>query len=233
MLLAKACHDLDWIHHIVGRHCRAVSSFGTLKHFRAENRPEGAADRCLDCGVEADCPYSAKRIYFSRLAKGQTDWPLSVVVPDATEESLTEALRTGPYGRCVYACDNDVVDNQVVNFQFEDGATATFVMTCFNQGDHRHTRIFGTRGEIKGNGQDIELFDFMTDTWSKVETSKAAADITGGHGGGDYFLMKSFVDAVAHDDPARILSGPDETLESHLMVFAAERARKENRVVEL
>jgi len=39
--------------------------------------------------------------------------------------------------------------------------------------------------------------------------------------------------AVAENNPARILSGPAETLESHLLVFAAEQARRENRVVAL
>ncbi len=233
MLLAKACHDIDWIHYIMGRRCTSVSSFGSLKHFRAENRPDGAADRCLDCPVEPDCPYSAKRIYGVRLERGQTGWPLSVVTPDPTPESLDRALRDGPYGRCVYACDNDVVDNQVVNMQFEGGATASFTMTAFNQGGHRRTNIFGTRGEIRGDGNTIRVFDFLTDTWSNVEINAGSADVTGGHGGGDTVLMQRFVQAVAEKDPSRVLSGPDETLESHLIVFAAEQARRENRVVAL
>lgn len=232
MLLAKSCHDIDWIHYIMGRRCTAVSSFGTLKHFRADSRPAGAADRCLDCRVEAECPYSAKKIYGQRLAKGQTTWPLSVVDPHATPETLEAALRTGPYGRCVYACDNDVVDNQVVNMQFTGGATASFTMTCFNQAGHRRTNIFGTRGEIRETGDKIEVFDFLTDSWTKVEIDCGAADVTGGHGGGDSGLMGRFVAAVATDDSSLILSGPDETLESHLMVFAAEKSRKQHCVVD-
>lgn len=230
MLLAKSCHDIDWLHYIMGKRCTAVSSFGSLRHFRADQQPAGAADRCLDCAVEADCPYSAKKIYGGRLAKGQTDWPYSVVDPLGTPEALEEALRNGPYGRCVYACDNDVVDNQVVNMQFEGGETASFTMTCFNQGGHRRTNIFGTRGEIRGTGDKIEVFDFMTDKWSTVEINAGAADVTGGHGGGDTVLMERFVAAVANDDPSRILSGPDETLESHLIVFAAEAARRQQCV---
>ena len=58
MLLAKSCHDLDWIRFIMGVPCKKISSFGSLKHFRAEESPEDAADRCLDCKVEAKCPYS-------------------------------------------------------------------------------------------------------------------------------------------------------------------------------
>jgi predicted dehydrogenase len=233
MLLAKSCHDIDWIHYIMGKRCTQVSSFGSLKHFRADQKPDGAADRCLDCSVEKDCPYSARKIYGKRLEKGETDWPYDVVDPYATAETLETALREGPYGRCVYACDNDVVDNQVVNMEFEGGESASFTMTCFNQGGHRRTNIFGTRGEIRGTVDKIEVFDFMTDQWETIEINAGASDVTGGHGGGDTVLMERFVAAVANDDPSLILSGPDETLDSHLIVFAAEEARRQHCVKQL
>jgi predicted dehydrogenase len=233
ILMAKACHDIDWMHYIMGARCTAVSSFGSLQHFRPECQPEGAADRCMECSVESTCPYSAKRIYFSRLRKGETDWPLNVVVPNPTEERLTEALKTGPYGRCVYTCDNDVVDHQVVNMQFDTGATASFTLTGCSTAGHRQTRIFGTRGELIGNGSIIKVFDFLTETWTEHDTNAADSSILGGHGGGDGGLMLAFIDAIQNNDPTRILSGPQETLDSHLMVFAAEQARREGRVVAL
>ncbi len=231
MLLAKSRHDIDLIHYLVGRRCTSVSSYGSLSHFRPECQPAGAADRCLDCGVEANCPYSAKRIYMGRLEKGHTDWPVSVVVPNATRESLLEALRTGPYGRCVYRCDNDVVDHQVVNMLFENGATASFTMTAFTRSEGRQTRIFGTRGQLTGNSSIVEVFDFLTEKITTTDTRATDGTVLGGHGGGDGGLMKAFLDAIDHDDPARVLTGPQETLESHLMVFAAERSRRENRTV--
>ena len=233
MLLAKSCHDLDWIRHIVGRPCVRVSSFGNLTHFRRERMPEGAADRCLDCGVEANCPYSAKKIYLGRVAEGHTEWPVSVLAPVVTTESVTEALRSGPYGRCVYASDNDVVDHQVVNMLFEGGATASFTMTAFNPGGHRRTRLFGTHGELDGDGSTITHYDFLTDGIEVIDTEAADGSILGGHGGGDLHLMSGFVQAVGTGDPATVLSGPDETLETHLAVFAAETARRENRVVDV
>ncbi len=232
MLLAKSCHDLDWIRYIMGVSCTAVSSFGSLNHFRAEEQPEGAADRCLDCGYEPHCPYSAKKIYLQGcIERGHTGWPVNVITSDVTREGVLKALREGPYGRCVYACDNDVVDNQVVNMQFEGGRTAAFTMTAFNRMGHRKTRIFGTRGEIYGDGSNIEIFDFLTDETEVVDTTASDASILGGHGGGDYNLMHSFVSALLENDPTKILSGPAETLETHLMVFAAEEARHNNRVV--
>ena len=225
MLLAKSCHDLDWLSYMMGAPCRRVSSFGSLTHFRKGNQPAGAADRCLDCPVEETCPYSAKKIYLGRLAEGHTGWPVDVLTPEITEAGITEALRNGPYGRCVYACDNDVVDHQVVNMEFAGGQTAAFTMTAFNEAGHRKTRLFGTRGEITGDGQRLHVFDFLTDQTEVIDTASSDASILGGHGGGDYGLMDSFIAAVATGDPTRILSGPSETLESHLMVFAAERAR--------
>jgi predicted dehydrogenase len=232
MLLAKSCHDLDWIRHLVGARCEAVASFGSLKHFRPEEKPAGAADRCLDCNVEPRCPYSAKKIYLGRVARGQTGWPVNILTPDPTETSVLEALRTGPYGRCVYECDNDVVDNQVVSMRFEGGRSAVFTMTAFGASG-RKTRIFGTRGELYGDGSRVHVYDFLTDETEELDVEASEDSVLGGHGGGDYGLMSRFVRAVSEQDPDVIMSGPDETLETHLMVFAAERARLEDRVVRL
>jgi len=147
---------------------------------------------------------------------------------------VTEALRTGPYGRCVYACDNDVVDHQVVNMQFEGGATASFTMTAFSSKRDRETRIFGTRGELYGDGRYIEVYDFLTDHTERFDVGTASdGSILSGHGGGDLGLMTCFVAALLRNDPALILSGPAESLETHLMVFAAEQARHEKRVVDM
>lgn len=226
MLMSKSCHDIDWIQYVMGRPITRVSSFGNLAHFRRENQPAGAADRCLDCAVERDCPYSAKRFYFGQLRAGNHEWPLPVLVDDFTEEALTEALRTGPYGRCVYTCDNDVVDHQVVSLEFADGATGTFTMTAFDQVRHRQTEIFGSRGRLTGDGELVRVYDFLTDTEETID-ARATGDATagGGHGGGDFGLMHAFVTALASGDAATIRSGPGESLTSHLAVFAAERAR--------
>ena len=228
MLLAKACHDLDWLRYIVGLPCLKVSSFGSLRHFRREAQPIGAAVRCLDCPpqIENVCPYSATRYYLGQLEAGHTDWPLKVITSDLTLEGVTRALRDGPYGQCVYACDNDVVDHQVVNLEFAGGVTASFTMTAFTRARGRETRIFGTRGEIYGDSQTLEIHDFLTGETAVLDTALASdGSILSGHGGGDDALMQAFLAAVGQGNPALILSGPQETLESHLMVFAAERAR--------
>ena len=161
MLMAKSCHDLDWLQYILGRVPLRVSSFGSLAHFTAAGRPDGAADRCAACPVEADCPYSAPRFYGDLLQRGEHGWPLSVVIDDFTPAALDEALRDGPYGRCAYACDNDVVDHQVVALEFPGAITATFTMTAFTRAAPRSTRLFGTRAELAGDGQAIRVYDFL------------------------------------------------------------------------
>jgi len=226
MLLAKSCHDLDWLAYILGRAPRRVASFGSLTHFTAANRPAGAADRCVACPVEASCPYSAPRLYRGLLERGEYRWPLSVVIDDFTPGALEEALRDGPYGRCVYACDNDVVDHQVVALEFPGATTATFTMTAFSKAARRSTRLFGTRGELTGDGQTIRVYDFLTGAEQLITSAPAGAmTAAGGHGGGDAGLMDAFTAAVATGHRELISSGPRESLASHLAVFAAERAR--------
>ncbi|MBB4911179.1 Gfo/Idh/MocA family protein [Actinophytocola algeriensis] len=225
MLLAKSGHDIDWLRHIVGRPIERVSSFGSLRHFTAENAPAGSADRCLDCGVEPVCPYSAPRLYLGMVRGGRTGWPVSVLADEVTEASVTRALREGPYGRCVYRCDNDVVDHQVVAMEFAGGTTATFTMTAFTPHTDRRTQIFGTRGFLDGDGIRVRLHDFVTETTEVLTVPNEGVDTDAGHAGGDAGLVAAFTTAVATGDATHILSGPAESLESHLAVFAAERAR--------
>ncbi|XP_034551269.1 uncharacterized protein zgc:154075 [Notolabrus celidotus] len=236
-LLAKSCHDIDLMHHWAGaRRCVKVSSFGSVSHFLKEKKPAGAADRCMECSVEKDCPYSASKIYLDLVKQGHTGWPVSVIcqssLPDI--ESVTEALKTGPYGRCVYECDNDVCSNQVVNMEFEGGLTASFSMVAFTEEIcQRKTTIYGSKGELSYDGHEICVFDFLTRRTTKHTAHNDAPKDFGlsGHGGADYRLMDAFISAVANNDPSMIRSGPEETLLSHLLVFEAERSRLESRVV--
>jgi predicted dehydrogenase len=225
MLLTKSGHDIDWLRHVVGRPIERVSSFGSLTHFRRAEQPPGAADRCVSCQVEPDCPYSAPRLYFGMLRAGHRGWPVSVITDTITEAGVAAALRDGPYGRCVYACDNDVVDHQVVAMEFGGGVTATFTMTAFTPHLDRRTQVFGTRGYLDGTGETVSVHDFVTGDTTTHEVPSAGQDAAAGHGGGDAGLLDAFTTAVATGDASHILSGPAESLESHLAVFAAERAR--------
>ncbi|MFD7716813.1 Gfo/Idh/MocA family protein [Streptomyces sp. NPDC059814] len=235
MLLAKSSHDIDWLGHLVGRPVERVSSFGGLHHFRPENKPEGAGDRCVSCPVERTCVYSAVRIYERFLGDPVYEqWPLGVLTDDVTPAGLHTALAEGPYGTCVYAGHNDVVDHQVVNLEYEGGVTASFTMTAFTALDFRKTRVFGTHGSIEGDGRRITLHDFLTDTQETFDLDPdGGASAADGHGGADTELLRAFVAAVASGDRSLVGSGPYETLESHLVVWAAERARRDRTVVRM
>lgn len=235
MLLAKSCHDVDWLSYIIGRKCTRVSSFGGLYYFREENQPKGAADRCMDCKLSKKCPYSAKEFYIPRvLDKSYWGWPLDVVDPTFKRKNLEKALREGPYGRCVFKCDNDVVDHQVVNFEYEGGVTATFTMTAFNPGGGRRTRICGTTGYMETDDSSvIRIYDYLTKKWRTIDTDATGATMADGHGGGDKGVLIAFCRAIAENKPEYIISGLDATIESHLSTFAADKARKTGKVIDM
>jgi predicted dehydrogenase len=233
MLLTKSCHDIDWIMYVMGEIPARVSSFGRLTHFRPEHRPAGATDNCLDCPVEPDCPYSAPRLYLSCLGDPEREhWPLSPVTHERTTDGVLTALRDGPYGRCVYACDNDVVDHQVVNLEFPSGATGSFTMTAFTPYAQRQTRIFGTRGGMEGDGRRVAVRDFVSGAVETFETG-TAGDADGGHDGADDALADAFIAALAGGDAAALSSDARESLAGHRVVWAAEEARRTGTVIDI
>jgi predicted dehydrogenase len=219
-ILAKCCHDMDLLLFLSGKKPLALSSFGGLSHFQREQAPAGHSDRCTSCQVESDCVYSAPRFYGGYLADGATGWPLDVVTDKATPEGLRQALETGPYGRCVYTCDNDVADNQVVQIQFEGGLTASFVATAFTDHRERETEILGTRGSLTGDGQSIVHMDFLTRS-----VTRHRIELEGAHLGGDDAMLGEFFTAVAQGRPDLISTSPQVSLISHLMALAAEQSR--------
>jgi len=232
ILLAKCCHDLDLINWIAGSQCQTVQSFGKLNFFKPENAPENSADRCIDCMYrENKCPYSAKKFYFENLKKGCLGWPLDVLINDMTPAALDKALREGPYGRCVFKCDNDVADSQTVNLEFKNGVTFSMMLSAFTP-HGRRIRVMGSHGYIEGDGKILRHLSFQEDKWTEINVNKLGDDVAGGHGGGDFELMKSFIEAVEKNDPASLSADLSQTLESHLLVFAAEEARKNQQIID-
>ena len=228
MILQKSCHDLDIILWLVGRDCIRVQSFGSLRHFTQGHAPEGAPERCLEgCPHGDSCPYYAPRLY---LDMTRTGWPVDVITTDLSEEGRRKALMEGPYGRCVYRCDNDVVDRQVVNMEFEGGAVASFTMTAFSADFSRQLKIFGTRGQITA---DMGTKEIVVHRFGEEKKTVPLDEgmIQSGHGGGDYGIMEDFLRVLRLGGESR--TSANASLQSHLMCFAAERSRKEHIVVEL
>ncbi len=231
MLLAKSCHDIDLLRYFAGSRCLRVQSFGGLLHFRKDRKPAEAGESrsCGECAFEPRCPYSACKIYLrDRAARGYWGWPLTVLSDEPDEQSLRRALQSGPYGRCVYECDNYVVDHQVVNLEYQGGVTASFTMSAFNEGG-RKTVVQGTRGIIRAEEGRIRVLDFLNDRWREVpvELPRGAGS---GHGGGDGGLLEAWLSALRSGERGLIRSGAGESLETHLTTFAAERSRLQGTV---
>ncbi|BBH19492.1 oxidoreductase [Paenibacillus baekrokdamisoli] len=229
MILAKSCHDMDILLWLADADCTKVSSFGSLTHFRKESAPEGAPQRCLDgCPVQDECSYYAPKAYLER-----NDWvaPIlrSVVSDDTSDEGVLQALKEGPYGRCVYHCDNNVVDHQVVNLEFANEVTVAFTMCAFTSEGGRSLKLMGTRGQIRADMEKnvIELTSFIT---GKTETIHLDVALEG-HGGGDYGIMREFIRLVQSDGEEKGLTGARISVQSHLIAFAAEKSRLESRVI--
>ena len=231
ILLAKSCHDLDILRWWLNRSCKYVSSFGSLTWFKPEKAPEGSTLRCTDgCLIEAECPYSALKIYYRNrsylhhfdLPDNKNDWG----------ETIMKELREGPYGRCVYHCDNDVPDHQVVSMLFDDQVTANLNVEAFTHYHGRRTRIMGSMGDIVGDGTDLLVYDFVTGKGTKWNAHENA-NITSGHGGGDYGLVRDFLLAVEAHDQSLLTSNLAASMESHLIGFRAEESRHTRKIIEV
>lgn len=220
-LLAKSCHDLDIIRWMIGKPCRLVSSFGSLKYFRSEYAPEGAPKMCLDgCPVENSCIYHAGRVYVR-----DKIWSTHHIISrDRSDAAILEQLKRVHIGRCVYQANNDVADHQIANMLFEGGATASFNMEAMTSYSGRRTRIMGTKGDLVGDERTLDIFDFEKRTRINWDVSKHYRDLSG-HGGGDFRMVRDFTQAVGREDASLLASNLGEAMESHLIGFEAERSR--------
>ncbi|WP_312642655.1 Gfo/Idh/MocA family oxidoreductase [Hydrogenoanaerobacterium sp.] len=232
MILQKSCHDLDIILWLMGRDCERIASFGSLRHFTPENAPKGAPARCLDgCPHSESCPYYAPKLYLT----DNIGWPTDMISTDLSYDGRVTALKEGPYGRCVYYCDNNVVDRQMVGMEFEGGAVASFTMTAFTTDSARQIKIMGSKGQITADmgTNTIVLHRFGEDEPETFRIIPPKASNNYGHGGGDYCLMRDFVRLVQGQGQGDGLSSARASLQSHLMCFAAERSRLSHTVTEM
>lgn len=227
MILAKCCHDLDLLQWYAKSKCESISSVGGLVHFKPENAPEGSAKRCTECKYIETCPYSAKKIYIDVWKKKgcPTDiWPYNVIsTPPHTEEKIYEAIQNGPYGRCVYHCDNNVVDHQLTTMTFENGVKVMLTMTGFTGPSGRRYHFHGTMGELILDEADNTIW-YQQYMQEPVTIDLAVLEDSGyAHGGGDIFLIKTLYEVL--EGTASATTSFDASIESHLMGICAEESR--------
>lgn len=227
ILLQKCCHDMDILLWLTGKHCKSVSSFGFLSHFKAENAPEGAPERCSEaCPAYEECPYSIKCCYLNRADKGEFGWPLDVVEPEPDAAKLRETLKTSPYAQCVYHCDNDVSDHQVVNLLLDDELTISFNVCAFTSEGGRRIHVMGTKGDLTAYMEDNKIRLTVFGHESELIDSNAETD-TFGHGGGDFVLVRELIDLLnGNTESTFALSSINDSIESHIVCLAAEQSSK-------
>lgn len=237
MILQKCCHDMDLFLWLANKKCKSISSFGGNHLFKKEMAPEGSTLRCLDgCKVKESCPFDAEAIYLKNTEigydGGNREWPLDVLVPgEMTREALLEEIQNGPYGRCVYQCDNNVVDHQVVNLVMTDGSTMSFTMTGFTADHGRYSKFMGTKGNIIVDMEANEITIRMYD----AQNSKTVIDVTtlsddfSGHAGGDRVMVEEFLDVLSGEkEESPYVTSLEQSMQSHYCAFAAEESRKRN-----
>lgn len=223
MILSKACHDLDLLVWLSGRKCLQVSSFGALKWFRAENAPSGSTLRCTDgCLIEQQCPYSALELYY-RKKRWLRHFDLDAEA-DADNVILHE-LKTGPYGRCVYHCDNDVVDHQVVSMLMDDDVTVNFSMDAFTRDSGRRTHFMFSGGEIYGDETTLTVRHFHSSRKDQIYDFSAYSGECNYHGGADQEIVRDFIRAVRLRRGDTLLTNIESSLESHRIAFEIEVQR--------
>ena len=237
MILAKCCHDLDLLQWLIDKPCTKVQSFGSLSFFCKENAPIGAKERCLDgCPYYDTCFYCAPRLYKIDTAEVAHFRAIVTNKFNPTDKEIDDVLKTSPYGRCVYHCDNNVVDHQVVNMQFGNNTHATLTMSAFNKGG-RISTFMGTKGELRADMENQTLFfyDFKTRKTTQIFKAETQFDqtIAGGHGGGDMGIMHDLYQYIANNNPSNSVSDISVSCASHLIAFVAEKSRLENTVLDI
>lgn len=227
MILAKCCHDLDLLHWLVGDRCTQVYSVGQLGYFNAAHAPKGTPARCLD-----GCPHARTCLYYApdQYLGTSTEWPVSAISPDTSLAARHDALLHGPYGRCVFHCDNDVCDHQVVELSMAGGMTVQMTATAFSTTIDRHTRMMGTKAELDADfaGEHIRVRYHGSGRVEDIRLHTGADNL--GHGGGDFKLLRDFLDVV-RDGQGEAKTMAEDSLASHLMAFAAERSRHSGEAV--
>ncbi|MHC1704502.1 MAG: Gfo/Idh/MocA family protein [Tenuifilaceae bacterium] len=234
IILAKSCHDLDILKWMIGKPCKQIYAIGDLKFFTKANRPKNAAKRCLDCPVESECVFSAKRIYLINRS-----WTYVFDLPEDKSkhaEYIEEQLRTTNYGRCVFDMENDQPDHYITSIEFEGNTTVAFSMEALTSYSGRRTRIMGTKGDIVGDMETMTITDFLTQkqtVWDSSNVKDVEEYKHSGHGGGDFRLAHDFVQAVAKQEKSLLVSTISESMESHIMGFKAEESRAKNKPIKV
>ncbi|MBR1810532.1 MAG: Gfo/Idh/MocA family oxidoreductase [Clostridia bacterium] len=239
MLLAKCCHDMDimmWM--MSDTKPVSISSVGSKFQFRPENAPADAGTKCMvDCPHVDTCLFSTKRLYIDHPDR----WAFYVwsALEDKEQPTLEDKIALmrsdSPYARCIYKCDNNVVDHQSVLVNFSSGATGTHNMTGGASAPLRRLHIIGTKGEIYGNFEESKFYVSKINPAPGKECDVEEVNLNvsgdmvgafGGHGGGDERLAADFVSFVRGEPTSLACTSIFDSIAGHLSVYLADQSRE-------
>lgn len=242
MLLAKCCHDLDIIMWMMSEtKPKQISSFGGKFQFKPENAPKEAGTICMkDCPLADTCVYSTKRLYIDHPDRWAFYvWDALEGKKNVTIEDKIALMKSdSPYARCIYKCDNNVVDHQSVLINFESGATGTHNMVGGSAEPRREIHIIGTKGEIFGNFEESKFTVLKIDPSPDAHNEecdveevdlRVTGDMVGaygGHGGGDERLAADFVKFIRGEKPSLACTSIFDSVAGHLSVYLADKSRE-------
>jgi predicted dehydrogenase len=229
LIVAKNCHDTDMLCWLLNKNWISVSSIGGLKFFKKENAPEGSAERCSDCQFKDTCIYSAFRIYndeaFEKVAGLAKHGCLG-----KTHEEINESLINPDnlYGRCVFHCDNNVADYQIMNALFEDGITVQFKTIAHTNSLAREIKFFGTKGMLYATpGEKSVTLELLYDKPLKIPYDEPIGGYAH-HAGGDVAIVKQFIEYIETGVRAKNVTDITDSLTGHSLAFLAEESRLAN-----
>lgn len=242
MLLAKCCHDIDLMMWFMSETKPvSISSFGSKFQFKPENAPENAGTICMkDCPLVDECVYSTKRLYIDHPDRWSFYvWDALEGIENPTIDDKIALMKTyNPYARCIYKCDNNVVDHQSVLVNFASGATGTHNMVGGSAEPRRNIHIIGTKGEIFGNFEESKFTvlkinpspDAHNEECDVEEIDlRVTGDMVGaygGHGGGDERLAEDFVKFIRGEQPSLACTSIFDSVAGHLCVYLADKSRE-------
>ena len=246
LLLAKCCHDTDlmcWLNNATVP--EKVSSFGSRSFFTERDAPEGATKYCFECPKKDECMFNAYKFQLEKDFIPFYTWAgINKPLDEITKEEKVEFLKKDVYGQCVFKTDMDIVDRQCVSVEFANGSIGTLNMVGGASKAGRHIHVICEYGEISGYIEDnkivVRVFD-KNDVWYNEEIidlneqNKLSDEdnSVGGHYGGDHFIMKDLVRFLNGEKTSVSTTVINDSVNSHLICYAAEKSRKNNVVVDI
>lgn len=240
MMMSKCCHDLDIITWMKGDSDPLyVASLGGLYNFIDKKFPKGAGLKCtVDCEIAEQCEYDAKKMYveYDKWGYYVREYLDNFEDRDSKERLLWSLGENNPYGKCVWKCDNNIVDHQTVIIEFEDGCTVSHNLLGATAKPERTIHIIGTKGEIYGEMEGKTYYIRKPDMTQPDLYSEEKVTInvdTSGHGGGDARLAEDFIEFIKGGTTSISTTDLGDSIYGHLIGFNAHEAMMDKKVVKI